>query len=331
MEKISYLLFICLLFSCSKTQSPTDVLEMESQKKIPSVSKKKIPRLPNNYETVNVQGKVKSIICTNYQQSVQNSELSYLVTKVDYKFDEKGNVVDQVTHLADGESNHYKYFYDDFGNRTKSIKLDQNNKKIVVAISLLNEKGSELNSKSMELVKTKDYQDTIISIESITKFRLATDSIEDYISYRKHTPKDFIRNIDYYSDGRLIRNVTIGVVKTISIYQYDNQNNKIMQTESYPDSDSIARIWHYTYDKNNRETSWKIENYENKYRGENKKSYDDYGNITEEVHVENGKINEKISYKYVYVYDLQNNWIKQYREKLNGGKVSLLERKITYY
>lgn len=331
MQKISFIIFISLLVSCKKSTSTLTILEIESQKKVTSVSKKKISTLQSNQETLNLQGKIKSILCTNYQQFVPTSELSNLVTKVDYKFDERGNVLEEKKFLATGEISHYQYSYDDMGNLLKSVKLDQNDKKIVVATTLLNEKGFQLNSKSIELYKTKDYQDTIITFENITKYKILTDTVTDYISYGKSTPKDFIRSIDYYKEGNLIIHITKGKFKVISSFQYDKKNNKIKQTESYPNSESIARIYYYQYDKNNREIYWKIDSFDYNIKREIKRSYDDFGNITEEKQIENGRLDEKISYKYVYVYDQKNNWIRQARYKLNGNKVSILERKIIYY
>lgn len=306
---------------------------MKAKKKYHRLQKKKISRLQNNYKTVNVLGKVKSIVCTNYEQFVSNSELSNLVIKVDYKFNEKGNVIEEITYLAFGEINRYKYFYDDMGNRIKSIKFDNSNKNIVVAYSLLNEKGLEINTKSTELTKTKDYKDTIIIFEDIFKYKVVTDTLLDYTFYNKMRPKDSIRNVDHYKNGNLIKqiNYSHGRAWGLLTFQYDKNNNKITQTEYDADSEKPARTWRYKYDKNNREINWKTDSFENNFKHEIKKSYDNFGHITEEIQIENGKINEKISYKYVYVYDQQNNWIKQARYKLTGDKVSVLERNIIYY
>lgn len=84
------------------------------------------------------------------------------------------------------------------------------------------------------------------------------------------------------------------------------------------------------YDKNNREIYWKIDSFDYNIKREIKRSYDDFGNITEKKQIENGRLDETISYKYVYVHDEKNNWIRQARYKLNGNKVSSLERKITF-
>lgn len=333
MQKISFIILIFLLASCKKSQSPPTTLEIESQKKISSVSKKKIPRLQNNYETVNVLGKIKSIVCTNYKQFVSNSELSNLVTKVDYKFNVKGNVIEEITYLAFGEINRYKYFYDDMGNRIKSIKFDENKRNTVVDYSLLNEKGLVINTKSTELAKTKDYKDTIIIFEDIFKYKVATDTLLDYTFYDKLKPKDSIRSVNHYKNGNLTKNINYsnGRARGLSSYQYDKRNNKITYAEYEANSEKPSRIWQFKYDKNDREINWKMDSFENNFKREIKKSYDNFGNITEEIQIENDKINQKISYKYVYVYDQQNNWIKQSRYKLNGDKVSVLERKITYY
>lgn len=322
-----------MLVSCKKSQSPPITLEIESQKKISSISKKKIPRLQKNYETVNVLGKAKSIVCTNYKQFVSNSELSNLVTKVDYKFNEKGYVIEEITYLAFGEINRYKYFYDDMGNRIKSIKFDKNKRNIVVAYSLLNEKGLVMKTKSTELTKTKDYKDTIIIFEDIFKYKVATDTLLDYTYYDKVRPKDSIRNVGHYKNGNLTKQIhySNGRAWGLLTFQYDKNNNEVIRAEYEADSEKPSRIWQYKYDKNNREINWKIDSFENNFKREIKKSYDNFGNIAEEIQIENDKINQKISYKYVYVYDQQNNWIRQSRYKLNGDKVSVLDRKITYY
>ena len=58
MQKISFIIFISLLVSCKKSTSPLTILEIESQKKVTSVSKKKISTLQSNQETLNLQGKI---------------------------------------------------------------------------------------------------------------------------------------------------------------------------------------------------------------------------------------------------------------------------------
>lgn len=40
---------------------------------------------------------------------------------------------------------------------------------------------------------------------------------------------------------------------------------------------------------------------------------------------------DKPSYYDILTYDSQNNWIKRERFRLNGSKISVLERRITYY
>lgn len=333
MQKFFYLFCIVLLVSCKKTQSPSEILEIESRKEISSVAKKKIPRLQNNYQTLNLQGKVKSIVCTSYKQFVPTTELSNLVTKVDYYFNEKGNVDEEIIYLATGEIHRYKYFYDEIGNRIKSLKIDDYNRNIVVSSSLLNEKGLELNTKSTELSKTKDYKDTIIIFENIFKYSTSTDTLLGYTFYNKMHPEDSIRNVCHYDNGNLIKqiNYSKGRAWGLTTYQYDKRNNIVSQSEYDDDFKNPSRTQYFRYDEKNRQVSWKIDSFENNYTNEIEKFYDDYNNITKEIYTENGKVNEKISYQYFYKYDHQKNWIQQIRQRLNGTNVSVLNRKITYY
>jgi hypothetical protein len=133
--KISCLL---IFFSCSKSKYNQ---EAEAEKASNDANYEK------NYKTLNVKGNVKSIVCTIYKQFIPDSLLGDLITKQDFIFNKKGNVIEEKTYFEDEELR-YKdvYEYDKMNNITKYYSYDGDGKKLYTMSYFYNKQGKLLRS-----------------------------------------------------------------------------------------------------------------------------------------------------------------------------------------
>ena len=317
---MKFIISLGLLFSvvsCSNLKQEKKIDDI----KIFSVSEKAVPSYQKNYKTVNVYGNVKEIICTNYVQFVPNSDINNNVAKMNYKFDRKGNIIEETSILKDDVINYrYVYSYDKMNNALILKGFDESGNLKYVMKDSLNRQG---------FLVFQDYQEFAapqLSYKSYHKYEKISDTL---VIYNTHSEPDKYKakQIERYKNGNLLsKDYYSDGIHRKNEYKYDKNSNKIFDSEIT--SDTI--IWARKFDKNNREIKWSVQK-NNKIENEIEKSYDEPGNIIKEVFYEKGKLNDNKSFYDILVYDSQNNWIKRSRFRLNGDKVSVLERKITYY
>lgn len=322
-------LSVFTLVACQK-KNQNQTKEQEDLPMV-SVSKIKVPVFQKNYKTFQLQGRVKSVEVTGYQQEVIHADMPRLVTKTIYKFDEKGNLTEETAYLQNNEfGKRYQYYYDGSGNAVKIVGFEEKDKKKSVKSIILNEKGIVVNEKNIEFSKTKKDEDTIRRREYINNIKEMNDTILAYSSYEKSKPKKITQWIQRYKNGNLISEKNYSdpaLGETETTYSYDSNNNLIMQEET--GLSPIVRKW--KYDQKGNEIYQQVVYAKENIFTELKKAFDEYGNITELTVIDNGKINDKLSVKYEYVYDSQHNWIQMKHFTLNGNKISVTNRKIVYY
>ncbi len=313
---------LCFLSSC---QNNTKTVPEKKEKEVTSIATKANPDLQYNYKTHNLFGKVKSVTCTKYQQFVPSSELDILVTKIDLKFDKKGVLVEEAVYLQDNELNYrQKYLSDKMGNRILTESYDEKDSLVYRNQYTLNKQGLPV------LVRYEQTNNPeLLNDESRYKYETISDTLIVYYYYSKRY-KDFSGNktVKRYEKGNLVSS-TEYKGKTIEkqiFYDYDERNNLIREDEKigYSTTD-------YTYDKNNR-VIHDIFYYKTTNRTfDSTTLYDAFGNIIKYERIDNGVFDNKSSYKDEFTYDAKNNWVKRERYKLNGTKISTLERRIEYY
>lgn len=319
-----YISFFYVLFSCKNTGQKPDA----DVKEVVSISKKAVPVYQKNSKKLNIKGNVRSIKCTNYQQFIPDSELKYFVTKQDYEFDNKGNVLEEVIYNEHEQLDYRKqYLYDDMGNCLITKSFDVNNNLAYSSSITLNEKG---------LFVSEEYAEQDLVRVYFHNYDTVSDSLIVYHFVEHESRKGANVKVDsiykatqLYDKGNLIKqtNYSDGRISSIREFKYDQNDNEIFR--SYLTNHLMK--WEFKYDENNRQINWKVQNDYNNMTREIKRTYDNAGNVVKEVSFVNGKLSEEESFTDVYVYDKYNNWIKRSRFKLNGGKISILERKIIYF
>lgn len=314
MRNLILLFSFCLLISCNKNE-------------VISKAKVSVPNFQKNYKTLNVKGNVRSIECTNYQQFVPNSYLSYYITKEDYKFDERGNIAEE-TYYHLNEKFHYRnvYSYDEMNNCIQTKGFDEFGNSTFAQTNFLNENGFVIKVQFVEpnekgnYISIYDYQ--TIS-DSLIIYNESYQEVNETINYhytKIYENDKLVKRIDSSDKFKLVNEMK---------YKYDSVGNKIFQSDS---NKVQVHIWEFEYDENNNMTRWmslikRVPEMKNEFF----KTYDKFGNIIKEVNYKDGNLNERNSYEAVYEYDKVGNWIKRTRFKLNGDKISVLERKIEYY
>lgn len=287
----------CILFSCSKSEFNQ---EAPAEKVNDDVSQL-------NYKTLNVNGNVKSITCVNYKQFIPDSLLGAMVTKEDFVFDKKGNVVEEITYYGvEGVDHRNIYEYDKMNNFTRMDSYEKDGKKRYTILNSYNKQG--------KLLMHTEEENNIIREESHT-FEELTDNHE------KYRLKDGKYVIKEYSEGR-IKSITkytrANQVEYQSVYKY-NASGKTIEAGSYQDNDTTKFVPNtlYTYDESGRLIQ---------RQGYSSEVYDLYGNIISQVYE-----NPLGTYTSKYIYDKKNNWIERITYLPNGKLRSILERKIEYF
>lgn len=312
MKQFVLLSLSVFIISCNKRVS-NEIITTTSEKSISSLQK--------NYQTLNVYGSVESIICFNYKRYIPNSDLDYLVTKNDYKFDKKGNVSEEKVYMENEVlKSRNQYFYDNFGNCLKTKSFGRDSILNYTSIIQLNKNGLKISEKTINRFGIEEY---------ITTYEIITDTLVVCNWYNTKNPKEINKIYQKSKNGNIISETYVnGTVSWENKYEYDNANNKIMQSTI---SAYDHHVWKWKYNKNNQPIFWQVHDFKRDIINEILTEYDEYGNKTKITYTENGVLNNRKSYRDNYIYDRQQNWTKRSRFRLNGDKVSILERKISYY
>lgn len=132
---------------------------------------------------------------------------------------------------------------------------------------------------------------------------------------------------DFDNNGKIVRfrryYVPENNLQDEYIYEYDNKGNLLVM---YSPNDSFIENRKTTYKYNDRgylsEHAW--QNYDANYKVTY--SYDNSGNIIEELHFRNENLYERTLYK----YDTKGNWIEKTVYE-NNNLMKVIKRKIDYY
>ena len=226
-----------------------------------------------------------------------------------YKFDEKGNMIEEITSKAYGNLNSkFTYKYDVKGNEIEvnTYVTDGTNK--ARACENINWRMKEKLGDN-RFINNLAYC-SYIDVKNFIKFKysykydekgnmIEQNSYNDDGSLCFKTKSKYdekgnkIELIIYYTDGSLCCETT---------YKYDEKGNKIEQIIYYHENGNQSIETTYEYDEKGN----MIEKYS--YPSKMTYEYDEGGNVIEEDSYEYGDLSRKCTYK--YEFDAMNNWIK---------------------
>lgn len=273
MKRLALLLIITLLFTSCKDQKTTIKNDLNSEK---------------------INGNVKTIIRSNYNviEKFGEVEKTTLLDKTITHYNPQGNIVEEITF-----SGVRKYKYNEIG---KLIEVKEYN------MGKYYSKETYEYDKNGNLVQKNNYYgpNEEFSYRNIYK----RDEKGNLTKNSKYNPDG---SLSSYSDfnhynGNVIgikRYDSISVLKGITSYYYDENNNRTGIAEFDKDSTFLSNGYYSEYDKNNntiKDSSYFM------YQGYTKPFY------------------------YKYLYDKNNNWTRMIQYE--GTKaVKQIERAINYY
>nr|WP_294858583.1 hypothetical protein [uncultured Fluviicola sp.] len=268
------------------------------------------------------------------EKSVPDSLLPNYATKENFRFDKKGNLVEESGYLEQQRfSYRYKYSFDKMGNCLKTVSLAEKTDSIIfIDYKVLNKEGRLMLSRFCQKLRIEQkahlFEIKLVERKEQNKYELISDSL---VIYREiEGTKELFKHVDRYQDGNLVSSTLFSAGDFLSktINRYDAQNNLIFRSDSTTSDVSITT---YDYDKENRIISISLRVDARGVFNEFEYGYDQYGNKSKSVTRKKGVIDEHDSFINVYAYDQQGNWTTCERRKLNGKLISVLKRKISYY
>ena len=326
---ISFFLLI-ILFPFIITSCKNEVkIQTTAVKKIgvKSVSKKSNKDYQKTRKTVNILGNAKEVTCIDYQQFVSDDLLDNYITKMNYRFDEKGNILEEVCILTNNEFNYkYLYYFDQMNNALVTICLDKNDKQKFIKKDSLNKEGMFVSNIIEEKEITRFFSRNYLKISDTVVIFSSTSKVFQNKKLVKHD--EWKTEVNKFRNGNLIE--TSELIKdkqeVTERFKYDERNNMVEKKDFLSNSFTLIK-----YDSENRKIYFFSENPRYKIKNEYFWKYDNFGNIVEQTYVDKGVLNPRGTYKCEYIYDEQNNWIVKKIFKPNGEKISITTRKINYY
>lgn len=223
MKSFSVLLLGCFFVSCANQPSETD------------------------RENENFKGLVKSVFTIEYNALDKFGEGDIVRDEPDYwgteyiEFDSIGNYTHKNTYTLRNVKKDTKSIYDENGFEIYWASYDDEGKDIRWGDKIkYDEKGNEI-----ERLDIKNGE--------ITKGETKYDEYGNLIYHLHNGDKTYYE----YIDNRLVEEKDIFSWGSpwITTYKYDKNGNQIEQRRNF--QDKSYRVWHYTFDKNNRISTWK--------------------------------------------------------------------------
>jgi hypothetical protein len=272
-----------------------------------------------NWQTYNLQGKVKSTTEFNYKSYIPEKDVHVMAEH--YKFDSAGHCIDRAIILSAGGTNsHYSYGYDKNGNR-------------------IEDKDFTESGHYRRTVNKYDIQGNQIGVISYDTLGQITETDEytydkhgNYIVH-KHTGRSYKETNTFVYDGS---NRLISVKNVTTDGDYKNAEIKYFR-------DTVEETWKGSWGNGHVQTVLNKKKQIVMYKSVGTETgygqsfvytytYDSAGNQTEIKQTESDVIQQfPYSERFEYEYDKKGNWIKRTTTTLDGKPMESIERKIDYY
>lgn len=221
------------------------------------------------------------------------TEKNYWAVEKDGKY-EKGEIITEAARDTMGWTNAFRVMFDENGNLLKCENLDEND--IIM---------------NAEILSIKD--NIAISVELVQN-----DTLRN-ITHLKYNEAGILDKFERY---RMPEDTLVWYVMVMT-----DENGNMIEWEFFNPSDEATGKYVLTFNPEGKGTGYKYFNKEGVVTVEQKYTYNDVGQMSEQTVI------TKDGYKnittYEYEYDKMNNWIKAVAK--TGNQVIIEERTITYY
>ena len=313
MQRIFNLIFFILIFSDLRSQVALKTWEIDN-----------LGDFRLNRESLNINGKVKSIVCQNYVAE-KNYNTSLNENWTDYTFDITGNLKEEIEWLGNSKfHSRIKYQFNKLG-WVRSFTCYENDSSILYIhehsypdkdYNTATEKDANGKEKAKRTFRF-DKNDNLIETKYIMPYRKS-----DSIVYK------------YDGQNRIIlkENFTSGNKKyeTQSTYKYDPAS--IIEIKRFSEKE-LYSIVTKTFSSGGvlMKESWLYPNREKEYESESIYEYDIHKNITSYTKIVGGEKKTSSCYTSKYECDIMGNWIKRIMYNDDGSLNSTIERRIKYF
>jgi len=324
----SILIILTIAFSCARKVIPKNHLAQENLNG-------KVKKVKSElYELVQVDDTFKIGVKIN-SRSLDRNEIQ--------EFNNDGNLISNKEFLSNGKiDNESEYRYENgklkklvetdyYGRGSKSIyKYFYNEKDSIAKIIISNDSFVrtvifERNKENRTIKQTYFQQDTIAGI-FISKFDKHKNVIKESKYKNENTPIQ-IKEKSYNRNNLLITEKITDYKEwdtLIDIVNYKNYHNEYpIIPENYSENTIIENIY-----KKNSLVEYRIIPPPSDYRIITVQKFNFKENLTENIRIEKGDTTN--IWKFNYIFDAKDNWIKKYSFK-NNKPLTLVKREIDYY
>jgi hypothetical protein len=275
-------------------------------------------KVPLNWQTFHLKGKVKSITEFNFKQYLPKKDEDEYVTAENLKFDSAGNCIDKAFFMqAGGFGGHYIYQYDKEGNNIE-IKDFSEDGRYHRYVYKYDKQGNQIESMIYDLTGRLDYTE-VCSYDKqgnyITVLHKGARSYRETYTYLYDaknriisSKQDSENKTEYRYNKDTVEEIYNGNYGEEHVKTVYNKNQQMVLRKSMGDKAGVSRPFVNTY------------------------KYDAAGNQTEIKQTKEGEVLKfPYSQRFGYVYDKNGNWIKRTTMTLEGTPMNSVERKIEYY
>ncbi len=282
-----------------------------------------IKDLKNDLQKEGLKGKVKSVtsILGTYHYDLQGHKIEYFrktmsleTEKKTFKYDSKGNIIEEKEFLANGKLRRKQIFeYDEFDNLTSKIDSCHYFSKHTFKNNY---------NESSKIIEAQAYDS---ENKYLGKTTFTYDKNQNKIMESRFYNDGRLHSYTKYEKGNIIEESNLTVTQKKN-YKYNLKGNPVKR-KAYNFDGSL-----YSITKYNKAGS-RIKEVSYKSRDKGRKTifkYDSHGNPVKSISYDKTGMKHKTSYK--TFYDHEGNWIKKmFIDRKLPGKENVLERQIEYY
>lgn len=278
-------------------------------------------------QQMNLSGKVSYMQVNTYKAGLKDGEIQRqsLMREIQYSFTKQGDLSEQKNYANDKLQRRFVYQYDNNGRETKKVWYNSRGNVYQTYIS----KYADGNMSEYLVFNGNDvlldstvyvYADNLLSTEN---HFLSDTAVECTFYY----------TFKYNNNGKLLskQKVDGSQIFFVDQYAYDGKN-RISEEKKYDNNGEFTIGYLYTYDDQDLIVVRKSMNEQGVQRRRTTYSYDQYGNLVEEIWYDKETTFILREVSYTYTYDDKGNWISRITyEGPDKNPTEVVVRSIDYY